>query len=71
MKTFMELYLTEKVSKDDINCFIEKWHDDLNCELDISCYLGMSEKMYTLFVETPKEFFERYTPNPPTLIGKR
>lgn len=71
MKTFMELYLTGQISKDKVDDYIASWHDDLTCELKLSYYLGMSDKMYCMWVETPEEFFERYTPNPPTLRDKR
>lgn len=72
MKTFMALYLTEQVSKDAIDNFIDQWHEsDSDLTIPLSLYLGMSDKMYSMFVETPREFFERYTPNPSTLIDKQ
>jgi hypothetical protein len=71
MKSFMELYLTGQISKDKVDDFIDQWHNDTSIEWKLSLYLGMSDKMYAMFVETPREFFERYTPDPPTLIDKQ
>jgi hypothetical protein len=71
MKSFMHLYLTKQVSKDSIDDFIDQWHEsDSDLTTPLSLYLGMSDKMYAMFVEIPREFFERYTPDPPTLIDK-
>jgi len=71
MKTFMELYLTGRVSKDKVDDWVHEWHMGQNTNLSLPQWLGMSDKMYCMWVETPKEFFERYTPNPPTLRDKR
>ena len=67
----MSLYLLGEISKDRIDYYIGSWHDDEHSDLSLAQWLGMSDKMYCMFVETPEEFFERYNPNPSTLIDKR
>jgi hypothetical protein len=67
----MELYLTGQISKDKVYDYITNWHMGQENDPSLPQWLGMSEKMYCMFVEIPKEFFERYTPNPPTLRDKR
>lgn len=72
MKTFMELYLTCQIPKEKIDDYIDAWHDAADySNLELAEWLGMSSNMYRMFVETPKEFFERYTPFPPTLRDKQ
>ncbi len=52
MKTFLELILTGEVHRDDIDDFVDDWHnDDTPCSL--AQFLGMSDAEYALWVEKP------------------
>lgn len=66
----MAKLLLGETSPKQIDTFIDYWHDDLTSKVSLAKYLGMSDEMYAMFVETPEEFFERYTPRPPTLRDK-
>lgn len=43
---FMELYRAGKVSAEDIDDFIDKWHEDTNFKGPIYDFLGMTRKEY-------------------------
>lgn len=52
MKTFLELVLADEVNRDDIDDFVDRWHDgDESCSL--AQFLGMSDAEYALWVEKP------------------
>ncbi len=52
MKTFLELVLAGEVHRDDIDDFVDRWHnDDAPCSL--AQFLGMSDAEYALWVEKP------------------
>ena len=52
MKTFVDLVLTGKAHQDDIEDFVDQWHDgDASCSL--AEFLGMSDDEYALWVEKP------------------
>ena len=52
MNTFLELVLTGKAHRDDIDDFIDRWHEgEGSCSL--AQFLGMSDDEYALWVEKP------------------
>ena len=52
MKTFLDLVLTGKAHQDDIDDFVDQWHDGYtSCSL--AEFLGMSDDEYALWVEKP------------------
>jgi hypothetical protein len=49
MKTFLDLVLAGEARQDDIDDFVEQWHDgDASCSL--AEFLGMSDDEYALWV---------------------
>jgi hypothetical protein len=52
MKTFLELVLAGDAHRDDIEDFVDRWHDgEASCSLAV--FLGMSDDEYALWVEKP------------------
>ena len=52
MKTFLDLVLAGEARQDDIDDFVDQWHDgDASCSL--AEFLGMSDDEYALWVEKP------------------
>jgi hypothetical protein len=52
MKTFLDLVLAGNAHQDDIEDFVDQWHEgDASCSL--AAFLGMSEDEYALWVEKP------------------
>ena len=52
MKTFLDLVLAGDARQDDIDDFVDRWHDgDASCPL--AAFLGMSDDEYALWVEKP------------------
>lgn len=52
MKTFLDLVLAGDARQDDIDDFVDRWHDgDASCSL--AAFLGMSDDEYALWVEKP------------------
>lgn len=52
MKTFLDLVLAGDACQDDIDDFVDRWHDgDASCSL--AAFLGMSDDEYALWVEKP------------------
>ena len=52
MRTFLDLVLTGDARQDDIDDFVDRWHDgDASCSL--AEFLGMSDDEYALWVEKP------------------
>ena len=52
MKTFLDLVLAGDARQDDIDDFVDRWHDgDASCSL--AEFLGMSADDYALWVEKP------------------
>ena len=52
MQTFLDLVLAGDARQDDIDDFVDQWHDgDLSCSL--AAFLGMSDDEYALWVEKP------------------
>jgi hypothetical protein len=52
MKTFLDLVLAGDARQDDIDDFVDQWHDgDASCSL--AEFLGMSDDEYALWVEKP------------------
>lgn len=59
---FYQLYLADKVILDDIDDYIEQWHTGGSKE-EIYEFLGMSQDVYRLWVETdclPKTDYDKY-----------
>lgn len=51
-ETFLELVLIGKAHRDDIDDFVDRWHDsEVSCSL--AEFLGMSDDEYALWVERP------------------
>lgn len=50
-KNFHELYLEGKVTIDDIDDFIENWHNGDGEGLELHEYLGLTEEQYSHFVQ--------------------
>jgi hypothetical protein len=51
--TFMDKTLRGEVLMDEIDDFVEAWHDDETTDLSIAPYLGMTQEEYDLWVEKP------------------
>ena len=52
MKTFLELVLAGEVQREDIEDFIDQWHEgETACSL--AEFLGLSDDEYALWVEQP------------------
>ena len=52
MKTFLDVVLAGDARADDIDDFVDRWHDgDATCSL--AEFLGMSHDEYALWVEKP------------------
>ena len=52
MQTFLELVLVGEAHCDDIEGFVDRWHDgEASCSL--AAFLGMSDDEYALWVEKP------------------
>lgn len=52
MKTFLELVLTGEAQGEDIEDFVDHWHEgETACSL--TEFLGMSDDEYALWVEQP------------------
>lgn len=52
MKTFLKLVLAGQAQREDIDDFVDRWHEgDAACSL--AEFLGMSDDEYALWVEQP------------------
>lgn len=51
--TFMELVLDGRVAQDEIDDFIDLWHDDETADEPLHQFLGMTRAEYELWVEQP------------------
>lgn len=56
-KTFLEMLKTGECNADDIDIYIEKWHDEYNGPLKLHEYLGMTEKQYEKWLKDPKALY--------------
>lgn len=52
MKTFLDLVLTGEARQDDIDDFVDQWHDG-DTSYSLAEFLGMSDDEYALWVEKP------------------
>ncbi len=52
MKTFIELVLAGEVHREDIDDFIDHWHEG-QAVCSLAEFLGMSDDEYALWVEQP------------------
>lgn len=52
MSKFIELCIAGKCLLDDIDDYVDAWHENPG-EIDLSDYLGMDEKEYTLWMVDP------------------
>jgi hypothetical protein len=52
-QTFMQLCLAGDVLMDEIDDFLEAWHDDAETSLPVAAYLGMTQEEYDLWAEKP------------------
>ena len=52
MKTFLDLVLTGEAHQDDIDDFVDQWHEG-NTSCSLAEFLGMSDDEYALWVEKP------------------
>lgn len=50
---FVDLCLDGDVLEDEIETFVEKWHEDENCTQELHEYLGMSWDEYSLWATKP------------------
>lgn len=59
MKTFLHKFLTESTQPDEIDDFIDQWHEqsDPFDTRSLSEYLGLSKEQYALFVTEPYDLF--------------
>ncbi len=54
MSTFFELYMQDKATIDDLDVFLEKWHNE-NDSRTINEFLGLTEKQYYSWCENPSK----------------
>jgi hypothetical protein len=52
-ETFMDRVLTGDVLMDEIDDFVDAWHDDETTDDSLADYLGMSQIEYDLWAEKP------------------
>ena len=52
-KTFVELCLSGKAALEEIDAFVEKWHQS-DAEGSISAFLGFTPEEYAAWVERPE-----------------
>ena len=45
-KTFVEMFQRGECTADDIDVYIDKWHDEYNGPLALYEYLGMTKQQY-------------------------
>lgn len=59
MKTFLHKFLTESTQPDEIDDFIDQWHEqsDPFDTRSLNEYLGLSKEQYALFVTDPQALF--------------
>ena len=55
MKTFIDLCISGDAFDDEIDDFIERWHEGEGEHLELHEYLGMNEDEYSLWLKCPKE----------------
>ena len=57
-QTFMDLLMDGEVLSQDIDDFVDAWHDgaedDASSSMELSKFLGMTEDEYRLWVEQPE-----------------
>src|ERR1035438_5114585 len=57
-RTFMDLLLSGDAMSQDIDDFVDSWHDgaeeDASASMELSEYLGMTDEEYRLWVEQPE-----------------
>ncbi len=51
--SFIELCVMDEASLDDIDKYINKWHDDERSDITLHEYLGMTEYEYKCWVHSP------------------
>jgi hypothetical protein len=51
--TFIELALRGEVVQDEIDDFVDEWHDDEQDDRALHEFLGMTQQEYELWVEQP------------------
>lgn len=51
--SFIDLCLSGDVLEDEIDDFVEKWHDDSEMKIDLHEYLGMSWEEYSIWATKP------------------
>jgi hypothetical protein len=51
--TFIQLCLRGEVVQDEIDDFVDRWHDDETDHRPIHKFLGMTKEEYNLWVEQP------------------
>jgi hypothetical protein len=58
--TFVDLCKNGKIKKplDEIDNFIDKWHNDLKTDLELYEYLGLSLDEYNLFINNSKALID-------------
>jgi hypothetical protein len=52
-RSFIELCLTGDIVMDEIDDFVERWHEDASVTQPIHEFLGMTKEEYALWVEQP------------------
>ena len=53
MSTFMERYLRGEVTAEEIDDYVELWHESLGFSGELHEYLGMTWEEYGAWAETP------------------
>jgi hypothetical protein len=54
MQTFVERCLIGSATPDEIDSYIDRWHDsDIGTEIPLHQFLGMSDQEYSLWLRDP------------------
>lgn len=62
-KTFVEMFKNGECTENDIETYIDKWHDEYDGKLKLYEYLGMTKEQYNAWLVNPHSLSEMFPKN--------